>query len=131
MTSPGPTCPGRVAVFSCVGLDASGTGGGSTIWRVNGSLSSQCEVEHDNTSGTPTCDSNGEFTAALVAGNSSYFTSTLTVVVTDMLNGTTVQCRSGSDIFPATLEVIGEFMYVVWQLNCQPFCHVLLIFHDE
>ena len=108
LTAPKATCPGLEAVFTCLGDDASGLG--ATVFRVNDNTAGQCVLDHDMMNpSTLTCGPGGVFTAALEPRVGNTYTSTLTVTATEELNGTTVQCLSGSVDNTESLQVIRKY----------------------
>ena len=116
------TCPGHEVVFEC-----NATGGAATIWQ--GSALEECDEgrillrhsEFTNEDGyviSNTCGSSGQITARTVSVSMSLFVSQLTIIATQQLNGTTVECTDdntlvyGTRILSLTRGNTYNFLYL-------------------
>ena len=98
-------------------LECSIFGGGATIWQ--GTLFNQCQnhenivlrhSQFNNITGTAinyTCDGNISISAHAVDVNESTYTSRLTVVFSEDLSGTTVECANQSKSIIGSYETLN------------------------
>ena len=106
--SPGLTCLGQVAMFTCSNVD--NTGISVAIWRFNNATSQvdQCLVKLElNERESDNCGSDDEFTAIVVSATGTSYISTLAVTAAVDLNGTLVLCV-GATTFSDYLQVISK-----------------------
>ena len=102
-------CPREEVTFTCTVTEA-----GELEWRINQSGPIRFVLSDiPDIIGASQMDPSGRFTAVLTSGgmrNGLFgdFTSQLTVTVSEMLNGTVVQCSDGSSIsMNKTLNIAG------------------------
>ena len=109
------TCPGGTFTFRCTV-----SGSGITQWRVNGSNSNLCLLQHVSPGTTSTCMPSGTshpFTATPESGfgTSGPFISTLSATADPVLDGTLVECfgpaaslDSGNRVGNGTIQIVGQ-----------------------
>ena len=100
------TCPGHEVVFDC-----NATGGSATIWQ--GSALEECDegrillchCQFTNEDGyviSKTCGSSGQITARAVSVSMGSYVYQLTLIASQQLNGTTVECTDESSLVYGT-----------------------------
>lgn len=107
-----PTCPGNTAMFQCT---VNAPGNPVIQWNVTGF--DVCLLSRVSSPET-TC---GLFNAKRTGTTGSCFSSILTVIATNELNGTSVQCQLSHETSPvgsAKLNVIGKLYCTLYN-----YCH--------
>ena len=117
-TAPPPTCPSETVTYNCTVNDTNRYNGGrlgTTYWQVGPDHDYRpCALPHVDSTIQKECGPSSAFAARPQSRVGSYYTSTLQVIATPSLNGTSVRCYvpdgQGRErtIGIGRLEVIGK-----------------------
>ena len=89
----GGACSGERITFTCV------VGNGSALWRVTpGGDDGVCSYQRADSIVRDSCGPENSFTSSQTEGNSNINNSSLSVTLTDDLNGTLAECLDGTSI---------------------------------